>query len=466
MMAGSMTHGLVVPEWKRVHRANEPRLRHPIPAITVPLRNANHILNKQIVTLNRGGSNLANPILSGLGVRSQFALDSVDKLTGLFVFQERSTLGPNKADMVSVAAPGVLAFNFQAGGGTSLSGTPVTGARRNFIRWQTKFGSVDKEFYVKSFDSDVVTINTIKALNESLVAVPVVVQIVDVSRPFVDVNIDFFVGWNDEFQVVHNAKSPNLDPGFSKAYGGSAFVSWFDTDTATEGVGDEASPVTDLVIADTHKMQVQNTVGLKQITVRFRSKAGSAFFVDVPIEIDVIAAPTALCNQPVTEYCGEMLLLNGQLLLTNLQDTESVPLVQDVAGTPGNPVTKDLIYVSVNAAIVGGTVEAKVRKYKYVADTADQGGVKILQVGSDIILLPLTTPAISPTPGPPYLTPIRATVAFNRAADSALDVALYSVTIQDQTLSGDPQLAAGPKFRDACFLNQGGLGGGDSCVYI
>ncbi len=462
----NQTHGLVVPEWKRVHRANEPRLRMPIPALTEPLRNANHILNKQIVTLNRGGSNLANPILNGLGVRSEFGLDSVDELTGVFIFQERSALGANLVSSVSVAAPGVLALDFLVGSGSSKSGTPAIGAIRNFIRWQTNFGSVDKEFYIKSFDSDVVTINTIKALNESLVAVPVVVQIIDASRAFVDVNIDFFVGWNDEFQVVHNAKSPNLDPGFSKAYGGSAFVTWFDTDTDTQGVGNEAVPVTDLVIADTHKMQVQNTVGLKKITVRFRSKAGSAFFVDVPIEIDVIAASTPLCNQPVTEYCGEMLLLNGQLLLTNLQDTESVPLVQDVAGTPGVPVTKDLIYVSVNVAIVGGTVEAKVRKYKYVADTADQGGVKILQVGSDIILLPLLTAAATPTPGGPYNTPVRATVAFNRGADSALDVALYSVTIQDQTLSGDPQLAAGPKFRDACFLNQGGQGGGDSCVYI
>ena len=50
------------PAYSRIHRANEPRLRHPIPALDLPIQNANQTLNRVAATLYRGGSSPGNPI--------------------------------------------------------------------------------------------------------------------------------------------------------------------------------------------------------------------------------------------------------------------------------------------------------------------------------------------------------------------------------------------------------------------
>ncbi len=467
MVEESQLHGLIVPPFRRIARANVPALRQPIPALIDPVENANVILNKQIAPLNRAGSNPGNPILSGLGGQFQYFIAPDDQVQGIFIYQEREDLGQNLLASAAIGAPNLVTLNHKYGAGLSVSGSPLTGAVKNFIRWASRRGTIERQFYVKSFDADVVSLGQgVPALDPAtLLPVPFLIQIVDATRAFLDIPIDFFQSWNDEFGVLHNTKNEFIDVGFKKSYGGSAFVSFFDTSTATEGVGVQVSPVTEALISDQHFIQVENTVGLKQITVRFRSKQGSICFVDVPIEVQVIAAPSPLCNPPVTEVCGEMLLLVGQLLLTNLQDKASVVGIQDVAGTPGNPVDRDLLWVSINMAIVGATVELRVRKFQAISDPADIAGVKFRQVGGDLDFLPLVTAALSPTPGPPYATPVRATVCFDVAALKSEQVALIAVMGKDQQLVSELQIAAGPSFRDASFFPLGGLGGGDACVY-
>ena len=289
---------------------------------------------------------------------------------------------------------------------------------------------------------------------------------IDASRPWLELSIDFFVSWNDEFGVLHKDANALLDPGFKKAYGGSAFVSFFDTVPGTEGVGVEVNPVTQNPIISQHMIQVQNTPGLKEITVRFRSKQSSVYFVDVPIIVEVLAPPTGLCLPPVTEPCGEMLLKKGQLLLTNLQSAASVPAVQDVAGTPGTPVDRDLLYVSLHSATVGAAPQMRVRFFQAVPSNEDVGGVKWQQIGADTDYLPLSTPAPSPNPGGFYGAPRRLTLAFDVAALKAMGVGMIDYTSLDGSLRGSSQYAAGPSLRDIGFFPLGGAGGGDACVYV
>lgn len=463
MTTVSQLHGQHRIPFERIRRAGSPGLLQPIPVLQDPIDNANILLNKQIVTMNRAGSNRGNPMLRGLGLQLTHYMDEADRVTGLNIYQDRTALGANLLSTVTLAAPFAAAQIHPLGLGISKS--DAVGVK-NFVRWTTENGATESVFFVRNFQKDIVAIAGLPALDDLLVPVQIQVTIVDLTRAFLDVVIDFMPSWGDEFGVVHNAKSPQLDPGFKKAYGGAQFVSFFDTSTAIEGVGVQVNPVTEAVINDQHVIQVENTAGVKLITVRFRSKLTSTFFVDVPIAIEVLPPPTALCNPPVSELCGEMLLLKDQLLLTNLQDKASVPAIQDVAGTPGIPVDRDLIYLSINMAIVGGTTEIRVRKFKYIASPTDLGGVKLVQIGTDLDFLPLTTAAATPAPGPPYGTPVRATVAFDRLADLALQVAFYAVMGKDQQLSSDPFLFPGPSSRDICLINVGGTGGGDECVYV
>lgn len=456
-------------DFSRVHRADEARLRQPIPALNAALENANQTIDKVAATLNRGGSSPRNPILSGLGGQFQAHVSTLDGLRGVFVFQDRANIGSNLKGAATILAPGVFGLNHVYGAGQSIAGSPVTGARKNFLRVQSAFGTVEKEFWVKTKDADIVALTGVPVLDPGTL-LPVVLDyfIVDASRPWIQIPIDFFVSWNDEFQVLHNAKNPFLDPGFLKAYGGSKFVSFFDTTPGTEGVGVKVNPVTQAPIEDQHLIEVQNTAGLKQITVRFRSKMGSPYFVDCPVIVNVIQPPVTDCNPPVMgppEPCTAVLLLFGTPLPANTPAVPSVPAVPTVAGTPAVPVAQDLLIVTVRAAVVSSSAVLRIRKWKWVASAVDLSGAR-LEIVSELDLIPLVSTSATPAPGLPYLAPKRYTVAFARIQDQADLVAFYTVEVIDvEGLSSPPMLVPGPRARDIQFVPVGGLGGESVCIY-
>lgn len=451
---------LLGPEWERVNRAPTPLLRGPAPALLYPVENANVIRNKAVILLNRAGSHPGNPILAGLGMRLSFEPGLRDRLTGIFIFQDRRLHGVNLKSQAGSGGPGIYTLDVLVGSGQSVAGSPVSGAVRNFLRWQTAFGADEKEFWAKTMDADIVNLNGLPALDPvTLLAVERTAQIVDDSRTWLDVPIDFFVSWGDEFAQLHRLITDGTpENGFQKSYGGAAFVSFFDTTPGTEGVGTAVNPVTQAAISSQQIIQVQNTAGLKQITVRFRSKQLSSWFVDVPILIRVLAAPAGSCLPPVDLPCGQMLLKKGSALPSNFQSAASVPGIQDVAGTPGNPTDRDLWYLSVHEAIVGGTANLLVRKWKTVPSSTDLGGADLVQVGGDLEFLPLRGTAATPNPGPPYGTPQMLTVAFDVAADRAALVAFYTVQVKDGHNLSPAQLFMGPRARDFSFYPAGESG--------
>jgi len=222
--------------------------------------------------------------------------------------------------------------------------------------------------------------------------------------------------------------------------------------------------VTDAPIRDQHIIEVQNTPGTKLITARFRSKAASTWFVDVPIILNVLAPPSGSCEPPVDEYCGQMLLKKSTPLPANVQGAASVPNVQDVLGTVGNQIDRDLLYLSLHGAIAGPTANLLVRKWKWIQQASDISGSRMNQVGSDLVFLPLRQPSATPVAGGDYGTPQMLTVCFDVAADRALNVAFYTVQIQDDHSLSPAQLFTGPHARDISFFPAGGTGGTDPCV--
>lgn len=456
-------------DYSRVHRADEPRLRQPIPALNAVLENANQTLDKVAATMNRAGSNPGNPILSGLGGQFQAHVSTLDGLKGIFIFQDRANIGSNLKGAATILAPGVFGLNHVYGAGQSIAGSPVTGARKNFLRVQSAFGTIEKEFWVKTKDADIVALTGTPVLDPgTLLPVTLDYFIVDASRPWLQIPIDFFVSWNDEFQVLHNAKNPFLDPGFLKSYGGSKFVSFFDTTPGTEGVGVKVNPVNQAPVQDQHLIEIQNTAGLKQITVRFRSKMGSPYFVDCPLIVNVIQPPVTACNAPVVgppETCTAVLLLQGNPLPANTPSVPSVPAVPTVAGTPASPVPQDLLIVMVRAAVVSASATLRIRKWKWVTSSPDLSGAR-LEIVSELILIPLVSSSATPAQGPPYLAPNRYTVAFARIQDQADLVAFYTVEVMDaEGLSSAPITIPGPTARDIQFIPPGGTGLESVCIY-
>ena len=620
------SHGLIpVADHERIHHSNEPRLRGLAPALFTPLENADQVLNKQVVTINRAGSDTLNPELKGLGQRFTFTTGQVDRLRSVFIFQDRRALGPNLIASVASAAPGVFTLDTVIGAGISKAGPSLGLAKRNFIRWQGSFGTNEKEFYAKDKDPDVIIVNGKRVLDDNFLPTALQVSKVDASFPFITAEIDFFPSWNDAFHVQHNAKNPLLDPGFLKAYGGAKFVSFFDTtlpipatrfskvldepygpgavtfnstqavaglvgnitkvtlgfhilhnntntlevrlkapdgtkidiaigrggikdfgtactdDTTkttvsdaalrtfvgnvnpfdgadylpdsplsgfngksgaaingtwtleitdvfagspggtikcwhveietdgrapgVEGTGTQVKPVTKAIIDSLRDIEIQNTSGVKKITVRFRSKSDSVHLVDCPIELTVVTDPAAIsCTVPVIEDCVEVLLLVGTPLPDELQDTASVPLVQDVEGTVGVPLTRNLLYVGIRSAIAGSTAKLRVQKWASVASAPDLAGARVTKVADDIYL-PLKFTSSSPLSGAPYQAPQRLTVAFDVLGDTALNVGYYTLEVVDGTLVSDPVVVLGPNARALQFFPTGGLGGGDLCAY-
>lgn len=458
--------GVPIPQHQRYTRVVDPTLRGLVPALSVPRENANQTVNKVSALMNRAGSNPRNPVLSGLGGHVEFMLEERDRLISVFFYRRRDELGPDLIDEVVTLGDSLFGLDFLFGSGTTVAGTPVDGAVRNFLRILSKAGAAERVFWVKSYDKDVVTVEGQNTLDDALDPVEIVVNIIDATRDWLDLKIDFFVSWSDEFQVLHNRNAVDVENGNLKSYGGVKFVSLFQTseDEAIPGDSTEVKNVLQVDIKDQHTLQVENTAGLKHVTARFRSKQNSAYFVDVDFLVRVVAPEAGLCVSPLGERCGEELLLSGTALPAELQSTPSVPMVQDVAGTPGAPISADLFYLAVHANAVGATPTLIVERYGVVASADDLEG-HLFQKISELEYKALTAPAVAPDPGPPFVGPKRHTVCFNRNTELGLGVALYVLYLKDGDHYSKPTPFPGPASRDTTFMAPGNEGGIDECFY-
>jgi|SRR6185295_18644187 len=454
--------GRYVPDYSKLVSANEPRLREPVPALQRPIESANLNLAKQIVTLNRAGSHRGNPILKGLGIRTQYKIDAEDEFLGLYLFQDTGNLRGNLIRQAS-AAQRVATFDFVAGFGRTVSGDAASGAVRNFCRWVSKAGACEREFWIKDYDPDIVTLNGEAALDEDLVAVEIVVPIVDVSRTWIEVNADFMPSWNDEFQVLHRRTDEDEESGFQKSYGGALVVSFFDKTPGTEGVGVRVNPINQKTIQTLRSIQIQNTVGLKEITARFRSEEDSTSFVDVQIKVRVIAPDVESCEAPIVLPCTDLYLKAGVALPAGLPAIASVPGEQVVAGVTGTPLASPLLIVTIRGASVGAAPILRVKKLSWVASAPALAGARLAEAVDDEDYLPLVQSSSTPNPGAPYGSPHRFTVAFAITALNADNVALLVLTLVDDDHVSEPIVIAGPKARALQFFPIGGTGGGPTC---
>lgn len=459
--------GVPIPEYRRTSRVQDQHLRGFVPALSLPTENANHTISKIVATLNRAGTNARNPQLSGLAARLEFRVDPRDRLQGVYFYQDRREMGPNLVGSVLSLGPGIFALNYLLGAGHIEAGSPETGAVQNFLRIVTRAGATERMFYVKTYDHDIVNVEGEHCLDEqTLEPVEVVVQMVDASRDWIDCAIDFMPSWSDEFQVPHQRNTNDVNRNDLKSYGGAKFVSWFQTDE-DEGVdvdSVEVKAVTKVVIENQHTIQVENTVGLKHVTVRFRSKQDSLYYVDVDILIRVIAEPDCDCNTPLSERCGEELLLSGTELPTGLQSTPSVVGVQDVAGTPGEPISQDLFYLAVHGNAAGASPKLIVERYAAVQSAIDLSGF-IWSKLSTLEYMPLVTAADVPVADPPYLGPNQYTVCFSKIVEKLAGVGLYMVYLEDSTHPSKGTPFPGPAARNIQFFPTGETGGVDECFY-
>ncbi len=453
------------PDWSRIKRANAPRLMGAVPALNVPRENANVILNKQVATLNRAGSNPGNPILSGLGVRIQIGMGLNDRLIGLYLFQEPGARGANLVSEAAIAGQ-YATFGFQAGGGRTVAGDPTNGAAKNFVRWITEAGGNEKEFWIKSYDSDVVKAADQACLDpDTLLPVAIDLGIVDAGRDWIVVPVDFMPSWADEFQALGDPSGQQGQAGFKKAYGGALFVSFFDTATGIEGVGVQVNPITIQAIADTRSIEVENTEGLKEITVRFRSEAGSPFYVDVPIQFTVEAPDEEPCDPPASEPCSSVYLPVDTALPADCPSEPSEPGVQVEAGVEGEPLDVPLLVVSLHGTLVGAAPKLRVRKYEWVANAQAIAGADLQQVGDDEDYLPLVLDGDAPVLAPPYGDPHRMTIAFSTTQLAVDNVAFISVAVLDGDHLSSAVTIPAPRARAVATMPIGGLGGGTICAY-
>lgn len=455
--------GVPIPEYKRTTRVSDPALRGFVPALSIPTQNANQTINKIAATLNRAGTSARNPILSGLAGEIAFRLSDRDRLYSVFFFRDRQAPGPDMIDSVVSLGGNIFSLDVLYGDGNIVGGDPVVGAVQNFLRIVSKAGAAERTFWVKSYEQDVVVVAGQQALDASLNPVEIVAAIVDGSRDWLDLEIAFMDSWADEFQVLHKRNATDKERGNLKSYGGAAFVSFFQTGGA-EGVGTEVKPVTKQFLPDQHTLSVQNTVGLKHVTVRFRSKANSAYFVDVPVLIRVVAPPEDTCTVPLADRCGEELVKKSTALESPLQSTPSVPGVQDVASPIGTVVSQDLMYLAIHANAAGASPTLVVERYGVVPSLPDVAG-HIFQKLSSLEYKPLVDSASMPVAGPPYLGPKQYTVCFSKTVEKAAGVALFILYLKDGDHTSPPTPFPGPSARDTQFMPTGEAGGNDECFY-
>ncbi len=459
-------HGAIpVPDYRRIHQATDTYARGPVPALTDPAENANQRLAKTALTLNRAGSAAFNPVVAGLGVALGIPLHGTDRLTGLHVFQDRANPGQNLLGSVSLVAPGLYEYRFMAGAGPTQSGTPSTGAVKNVVRIQSKFGAYERELWVKAMDHDIVALDGQAALDpETMLHVTVPVMQLAGGKTWVPVPIDFFRSWNDEFLALHLRANPDPESGFLKAYGGAKFVSFF-------GAGGEGvtSPVVNVVtkqpIETAHTVEVQNTPGEKHFTVRFRSRADSAYVVDVEVAVEVIPPVPASCYTPEVEPCADVLLKKGALLPANTPAVASVPGEPTVAGTPGSTLASDLLYVMMKGYTVGVAPTMIIRRWAAQQSDTDLAGVQFIPVDGDLELIPLIVPdeIDVPSPGAPYGAGAIYCVALSVLQLKADNVAVLVAVLKDGSTYSLPMAVAGPRLRDLAFFTAPEQGGGDGC---
>lgn len=454
------------PDWSRLEQADAPRLAAMVPDLNRRVPNANVTLDKQIATLYRAGSAPGNPVLSGLGIRIQHIMGQGDRFLGLYIFQD---LGAPRANLVSqVAFAGQIAtFDFRAGAGLSVGGTTV--AALNYLRVATESGTFEKQFYIKRYDADIVTLNGQAGLDaSSLLPVELALDALDPSRDWIDVDVDFMPSWNDEFQVLARGDgSQQAEAGFKKAYGGALFVSFFDTDPGTEGVGVQVNPITKANIYTQRTIQIENTEGLKEFTARFRSEQDSSFFVDVPLKIRVGPAPEDNCSPPFSTPCSEVYLKAGTALPVDCPAVASIPGEQVVAGTEGASIVTSLLVVTLHGTSVGASPKIRVIKRQWIADAKAVAGGRLQDVGSPEEYLPLILDGTTPVEAPPYGDPKRLTIAFSVPQLQADQVAILSVAVKDGDHTADPVDVTGPAARGLGIMPIGGTGntGDDLCAY-
>jgi hypothetical protein len=453
------------PDHRRVHRASEPRTRGLAPAVYNQLENGNQVVNATSLLLNRAGSHPRNPVLAGLGMEISIALGVGDDLKGIYLFQRFSQLGNNLRAQATLQAPGVYGFELMVGSGQTVAGTPSAGAKKNYVKIQTTRGSFEREFWAQQFEHDVVTLNGEAALDpESLEPVEISAEIVDGSLDWLEVRTDFMASWADEFLNLHRAETSDPESGFAKAYGGAAFVSFFDTDPGTEGVGVQVNPINQGAIHSRRTIQVENTVGLKEITARFRSKQGSLFYVDVPLLIRVIDQDE-VCLAPMTQPCVDLYVKAGSNTPSGLPSTASVPMVQVVPG-PAGTVEQEMLFITMRGATVGGSPKLRIRRWALTGSAPALMGARLVAL-DDVDYLPLIQAAGSPVTAPPYGDAHRYTVALSVSQLYADNVAFIEAVLVDGTKPGMPILVLGPRARDLGFMSIGsggrGTGGGPVC---
>ncbi len=454
----------IVADHERLRSAVEPRLRGFVPAQNIPIEGANQTQDKAGTTLNRAGSSAANPILSGLGHRLTGKISSTDTLTGVNIYQERSAIGPNQLALAHEQAAGVFSIDLVAGTGRTKAGSPATAAKRNFIRWKSRNGSVEKEFYIKTFDFDVVALNGIPALDPiTFLKTCITVKELPGGIAFIEIIADWMVSWNDEFGALHRRDpSPFLKPpGFLKSYGGAKFVSVFDTSTATEGVGVQVSPQTQIEIKDLHGVLIQNTTGQKDFTVRFRSKKDSPFTVDVDVCVLVIADPCAPSDPPEDENptiddptgFGEIIPPATPPIIPNDLPGEDIGGGNFQPGSPESPTVPvafpDLLEVKMTSLTVqgqttGGTPTMVVRRFVAVADLKSAGGFAIVFLDQKEYIPLVVSGATKPTKGAPYQAAEAYRVAFQTATEELNNVIFYGVMLRDGGLYSKAQFFGGP----------------------
>lgn len=238
------------------------------------------------------------------------------------------------------------------------------------------------------------------------------------------------------------------------------------TTPGVEGQGTMVVPFTDQEIKDTRSVQLENITGQKDITFRFRSKAGSTKFVDCPVLIDVVAAIAAQCDPPVIledpEPCTVLLYLKDEAVPADTPDAASQPGVPTVAGS--GTFDRDILVVTIRGS-VKASASVLVKFWKYVQDTKDLGSADMRIAKSEVELIPLSLDSATPAAPVGYMAPRRYVIAFDVAQEKFENVAYFNLMLKDGDLLSEPLLIAGPKVRDLDFFPPGGQGGGIACAY-
>ena len=338
---------------------------------------------------------------------------------------------------------------------------------------------------MQSKDFNVVQLNGLPALSPTDLS-PVAIQLVQPNAvdPWFDVVADFMVGWADEFHVEHRSENQNLTPGFAKAYGGALTVSVFDTNPtpAQEGVGTEVNPFVEQLIGQTKKVQVENTVGLKRFTFRFRAKQGSGYFVDCPVEVNVTATACPPCDPPEEadpppdedEPCvyfnpayippsvpGEQILLNGGIAGSDPGGGEplvpySLEGISPVQYTA--PLVEPIYSITIQGQAVGANPTILVRRWTFSSDTTAQNNLKLTFVDEKEYIPFLVSGATCPTNAAPYTAAQAYRIGLSVSQETVDNIILYEIFIKDGELVSKPQAMLGPGLNAASFQIMPGVG--------